>query len=434
MFDKIVKGDAAIAIVGLGYVGLPLAVAFAKAGLRVIGFDSNSKKIAGYKAGHDATSEVGDQVLKASNVEFTNNPQALKDAAIIIIAVPTPVLDDNMPDLSILREASLLVGENMSKGCIVVYESTVYPGVTEDFCLPLLEKASNLKGGSDFKVGYSPERINPGDKKHRLETIVKITAGQDEESAEVITRLYGKVVKAGIHQAPSIRVAEASKVIENAQRDINIAFVNELALIFDRLEIDTKDVLEAACTKWNFLNFQPGLVGGHCIGVDPYYLSHLAETKGYHAQVVLAGRRINDGMGKFIAEKAVKRYLRSGGHARGAKVLILGLTFKENCPDIRNTKVMDIIKELKEYHMDVMVSDPIADPLDATQEYGLTLTPLKDCKDADIVILCVAHDEYKELSLAQLQGFYKPDRKLKPVLIDVKGIREDRDAFDYWRL
>lgn len=422
-------------MVGLGYVGLPLAIAFAEKGLSVVGFDISQEKIEAYKEGIDVTHEVGsDRLKKASTLFFTHDPIDLKKAKFFIISVPTPVLANNLPDLSLVEKASRLVGSYMPKGAIVVFESTVYPGVTEGICLPLLESASGLKAGRDFKIGYSPERINPGDKSHRLENIIKITSGMDEESATIIGNLYEKIIIAGVHRAPSIKVAEAAKAIENAQRDINIAFINELSLIFDRLDIDTLEVLEAAETKWNFLKFYPGLVGGHCIGVDPYYLAHLAQTVGHHAEVILAGRRINDSMGKYIVEKTIKKITEKDIPLKGAKVLVMGLTFKENCPDLRNSKVADIVKELKDYGIKVVVTDPLASSKEAEEEYNIHLEQEEAVKEVDVIILAVAHKAYKEKKTTEFLQFYKHSHN-KPLMLDLKGVlRDSESAFDYWSL
>lgn len=438
LYEQIVKSEERIAVVGMGYVGLPLAVAFAEKGLKVIGFDINSQKINEYIAGRDATEEVGDERLQqVTNIEFTSNPEDLKRAKFIIVAVPTPVLPNKMPDLRPIEGASSLIGQNISRGSIVVYESTVYPGATEETCIPILEKESGLACGKDFKIGYSPERINPGDKVHRVENIVKVTSGMDEESAETVAKVYELIIKAGVHRATSIKVAEAAKVIENSQRDINIAFVNELSLIFDKMGIDTLEVLEAAGTKWNFLPFRPGLVGGHCIGVDPYYLAYKAEELGYKSKVILAGRMTNDGMGKFVAEKTVKKMIAAGHCIKGAKVAILGLTFKENCPDLRNSKVEDIILELKEYGIEVIVSDPIADAEEAKHEYGVELVPLDAVTGVDAVILAVNHNAYLELDMAVLKSLYDT-RHGEPILIDVKGALDKSSAlkagFEFWRM
>ena len=370
LYEKLVNGEEKLSLVGLGYVGMPIAVAFAKK-VKVIGFDLNKQKIDLYKAGVDPTNEVGGEVIRNTKVEFTADASRLKEAKFHIVAVPTPVNDDHTPDLSPVEGASRLLGQNLTKGSIVVFESTVYPGVTEDICVPILEKESGLKCGADFKIGYSPERINPGDKVHRLETITKIVSGMDEETLDTVAKVYELVVEAGVYRAESIKVAEAAKVIENSQRDINIAFMNELSIIFHKMGIDTKAVLEAAGTKWNFLKFFPGLVGGHCIGVDPYYLTYKAEELGYHSQIILSGRRINDDMGRYVAESLVKNLIKTDVPVKGAKVAILGFTFKENCPDTRNTKVIDIYKELGEYGIRPIVVDPAADADEAKRLYGI---------------------------------------------------------------
>ncbi|WP_324284682.1 nucleotide sugar dehydrogenase [Fusobacterium polymorphum] len=426
-----------IAVVGMGYVGLPLAVAFAEKGMDVIGFDINQEKINKYIAGEDPTNEVGGERLKKiTNLYFTSNEEELKKARFIIVAVPTPVLKNKMPDLRPVIGATELVGRNLKKGTIVVYESTVYPGVTEEVCLPILEEESRLRAGKDFKIGYSPERINPGDKTHRVENIVKITSGMDKVSSEIIAEVYGTIIKAGIHKATSIKVAEAAKVIENSQRDINIAFVNELALIFNKIGIDTLEVLEAASTKWNFLQFKPGLVGGHCIGVDPYYLANKAEELGYHAEVILSGRKTNDNMGKFIAEKTIKKLIEAGKVVKNSHVLIMGLTFKENCPDLRNSKVEDIIKELKEYNVNVSVTDPLANKLEAVKEYGVELKSIEDIEEIDALMIAVAHNEYKKLNIKTFKEKFKDKNNM--VLIDIKGILNKEEAikegYKFWRL
>ena len=427
-----------LAVVGMGYVGFPLAVAFAERGVDVIGFYINSTKIEEYLKGNDPTHEVGNERLrKLTNIKFTSNEKDLQEAKFIIVAVPTPVLKNKMPDLRPVEGASQVVGRNLTDGAIVVYESTVYPGVTEDICLPILEKESGKKCGVDFKIGYSPERINPGDKVHRVENIVKITSGIDKECAETIAQVYELIIKAGVHRATSIKVAEAAKVIENSQRDINIAFVNELSLIFDKMGIDTLDVLEAAGTKWNFLHFKPGLVGGHCIGVDPYYLAMKAEEIGYRADVILAGRKTNDGMGKFIGEKTIKNMIVSERTIKDSHVLVMGLTFKEDCPDLRNSKVEDIVNELKDYGVRVSVVDPVADSDEAIKEYGIKLQKLEDIKNIDAIVLAVSHKEYKNLDLKELKKLYKSDVKI-PVLIDVKGILNKDEAielgYNFWRM
>ncbi len=423
-----------IAVVGLGYVGLPIAVAFGKQG-PVVGFDINKAKIAELRRGVDRTGEVSPADLNASQVQYTWEPAELKAADFIIVAVPTPINEALQPDFTALQKSSELIGSNLAPGTIVVYESTVYPGATEEVCLPILEKMSGMKAGVDFKIGYSPERINPGDKEHTLERIIKVVSAQDAESLEIVAKTYETVVKAGIHRASSIKVAEAAKVIENTQRDLNIALMNELALIFHRLGIDTKSVLEAAGTKWNFLRFSPGLVGGHCIGVDPYYLTAKAESVGYHPQVILSGRRINNGMGKFVAEQTMKLLSQLPRPVNELKVAVLGLTFKENVPDLRNSKVPDIINELREYGVQVVVHDPIAESEEAVHEYGIKLVDLKQIKDVDGVIVAVAHRSFLEMGLSEL---LKPLRDQKNgVLIDVKSIFDPSkvpSSIKYWRL
>ena len=434
LYEKIVAKEEKISLVGLGYVGMPIAVAFAKK-VDVVGYDLNAKKIELYKSGIDPTNEVGNEVIANTTVEFTSDETKLREAKFHIVAVPTPVNDDHTPDLTPVEGASKIVGRNLTKGSIVVYESTVYPGVTEDVCIPILEKESGLKCGVDFKVGYSPERINPGDKVHRLETIVKIVSGMDEESLDEIAKVYELVVDAGVHRASCIKVAEAAKVIENSQRDINIAFMNELSIIFNKMGIDTKSVLEAAGTKWNFLKFFPGLVGGHCIGVDPYYLTYKAEMMGYHSQIILAGRRINDDMGKYVAENVVKNLIAADKAVKSAKVAILGFTFKENCPDTRNTRIIDIVNELKEYGITPVIADPEADADEAKWLYGIEFVDMNTIKDMDAVILAVAHDSFSSLSMADMDKFFGEGKK---VLLDIKGLlnrKEYEDAgYSYWRL
>jgi len=437
LYDKIANRDEKISLVGLGYVGMPIAVAFAKKA-DVLGFDINEEKIEQYKSGIDPTNEVGDQAIVDTTVDFTSDSSRLQEAKFHIVAVPTPITEDNVPNLNPLESASKTVGQNLTKGSIVVYESTVYPGVTEDVCIPILEKESGLTHGKDFKVGFSPERINPGDKVNTLETIVKVVSGSDEEALDIISQTYGLVVDAGVHKAESIRVAEAAKVIENAQRDINIAFMNELSIIFNMMDIDTKAVLEAAGTKWNFLNFTPGLVGGHCIGVDPYYLTYRAEQLGYHPNVVLAGREINDGMGKYVAESLVKELIQADVNIKQAKVAILGFTFKENVPDIRNTRVIDIVDELKDYGIEPLIHDPQADFDEVYDEYGIEMDAYEDIKDMDAIILTVNHDEYKALTKEDFDKLYKDDANSSKVMVDVKGML-DRDevetnGYNYWRL
>lgn len=435
LYEKLVKREEKLALVGLGYVGMPIAVAFSKK-VDVIGFDLNKKKIELYQNGIDPTKEVGDEEISRCAVDFTADEEKLKEAKFFIVAVPTPVNPDHTPDLSPVEGASRILGRNLTKGSIVVFESTVYPGVTEDICVPILEKESGLKCGVDFKIGYSPERINPGDKVHRLESIVKIVSGMDEETLEEVANVYSIVVEAGVHRAESIKVAEAAKVIENSQRDINIAFMNELSIIFNKMGIDTKAVLEAAGTKWNFLKFQPGLVGGHCIGVDPYYLTYKAEQLGYHSQIILSGRRINDDMGKYVAESLVKNLIKCDVPVKNARVAILGFTFKENCPDTRNSKVIDIVKELNEYGIAPLITDPTADYEEAEREYGIRFVAMEEIKDVDAVVLAVAHDEYKTFTREQMDAFFKDEKK--KILSDLKGILDRKEyeqaGYQYWRL
>ena len=436
LYEKIVSGEEKIALVGLGYVGMPIAVAFAKK-VKVIGYDLNSEKIRLYKDGIDPTNEVGNEVIRNTKVEFTSDESRLREAKFHIVAVPTPVNPDHTPDLSPVEGASRILGRNLTKGSIVVFESTVYPGVTEDVCVPILEAESGLKCGVDFKIGYSPERINPGDKVHRLETITKIVSGMDAETLDEVAHVYELVVEAGVHRAESIKVAEAAKVIENSQRDINIAFMNELSIIFDKMGIDTLEVLKAAGTKWNFLNFRPGLVGGHCIGVDPYYLTYKAEQLGYHSQIILSGRRINDDMGKYVAESVVKKLISADLPVKGAKVAILGFTFKENCPDTRNTKVIDIYNELGEYGIVPIVVDDTADASEAKRLYGIEFKTMADVKDMDAVILAVAHDNLKGISKDTIDSLYNPNNKTR-ILADIKGILNKSEYtntdYIYWRL
>lgn len=436
LYEKLVSGEEKLSLVGLGYVGMPIAVAFAKK-IKVIGFDLNEAKIDLYKKGIDPTNEVGNDVIRQTKVEFTADAGCLKEAKFHIVAVPTPVNDDHTPDLTPVEGASRILGQNLTKGSVVVFESTVYPGVTEDICVPILERESGLKCGVDFKIGYSPERINPGDKVHRLETITKIVSGMDEETLETVAKVYELVVEVGVYRADSIKVAEAAKVIENSQRDINIAFMNELSIIFHKMGIDTKSVLEAAGTKWNFLKFMPGLVGGHCIGVDPYYLTYKAEQLGYHSQIILSGRRINDDMGKYVAESLVKDLIRANIPVKHAKVAILGFTFKENCPDTRNTKVIDIYRELGEYGIVPIVVDPAADADEANRLYGIRFQTMDDIRDVDALIVAVAHDQFLSLDREKISSFYNPAHRRK-VLMDLKGIlnRKEYQTEDYlyWRL
>lgn len=435
--DELKNGNEKLSLIGLGYVGLPIAVAFSHK-VPVIGYDNNESKIKLYQQGLDLTQEVGNEEIAHCKVEFTADERKLQEAKFHIVAVPTPVKDDHTPDLSPVESASHVVGRNLQPGSIVVYESTVYPGVTEEICVPILEEESGLKCGVDFKVGYSPERINPGDKKHRLNNIVKIVSGMDEETLNTVAEVYSLVVEAGVHRAESIKVAEAAKVIENSQRDINIAFMNELSIIFNKLNIDTKAVLEAAGTKWNFLPFSPGLVGGHCIGVDPYYLTYKAEQIGYHSQVILAGRRINDSMGKYIAESTVKNLIKMDKPVKNARVGILGFTFKENCQDTRNTKVYDIVQELRSYGIEPMISDPVADVEEAKRLYGVDIIPMEDLvanHQLDALIVAVAHEKLAGLRPCDLDVLFDSSAK---ILIDVKGLFNRKQFTDsgycYWRL
>ena len=433
-FDDLVNKKESLSLVGLGYVGMPIAVAFAKK-INVIGFDLNKEKIDLYKSGVDPTREVGDEAIKATAVQFTANEEDLRKARFHIVAVPTPVYEDHTPDLTPVEGASRILGRNLTKGSVVVFESTVYPGVTEDVCVPILEKESGLKCGVDFKVGYSPERINPGDKVHRLETITKIVSGMDEETLDLVAKVYELVVAAGVHRAPCIKVAEAAKVIENSQRDVNIAFMNELSIIFNKMGIDTKSVLEAAGTKWNFFKFTPGLVGGHCIGVDPYYLTYKAEDLGYHSQIILSGRRINDSMGKYVAENCIKTLIKVDKHVKNARVAILGFTFKENCPDTRNSKVFDIVKELREYGIEPVIADPIADAAEAKRLYGVKFVDKAEVKNMDAVILAVAHAQFANFSMSEIDSFFGEGQK---ALLDIKGILSraeyEKAGYAYWRL
>ncbi|APC49621.1 UDP-N-acetyl-D-galactosamine dehydrogenase [Virgibacillus halodenitrificans] len=471
LYENIVNKQEKVSVVGLGYVGMPIAVAFSQQ-IEVVGFDINQRKVESYLAGIDVTNEVGDEVLKKSKVHFTSNEKELRDCKFHIVAVPTPVSTDKTPDLSPIISACKTVGRNLEKGSVVVFESTVYPGVTEDICVPILEEESGLKCGVDFKVGYSPERINPGDKVNRLETITKVVSGMDEETLEIVAKVYELVIEAGVYRAESIKVAEASKVIENAQRDINIAFMNELSIVFNKMSIDTSAVLEAAGTKWNFLKFTPGLVGGHCIGVDPYYFIYKAEELGYHSQIIASGRRINDDMGKFIAENIVKKLIQANKLVKGSNVAIMGITFKENTPDSRNTKVIDIIKELEGYGINITVVDPIADEEEVWNHYGIKLKKMEDVINMDAVVFAVPHEEFSIMHLANIKKHYKQyenhnivalnevaatqesglenilvasnelfenaSEQLPYVLIDIKGIFSRKDAeklgYLYWSL
>lgn len=437
LFDRLINKKEKLSVIGMGYVGMPIAVAFSDR-LNVIGFDINKEKIALYRSGIDPTKEVGDDGIKKCRVDFTSDESELQGAKFHIVSVPTPVDPDHTPNLSPVEKASHILGRNLARGSIVVYESTVYPGVTEEICVPILERESGLECGVDFKVGYSPERINPGDKVHRLESIIKIVSGMDRETMEIIAKVYGLVVEAGIFKAGSIKVAEAAKVIENSQRDINIAFMNELSIMFNKMGIDTKEVLEAAGTKWNFMKFQPGLVGGHCIGVDPYYLTYKAEKLGYHSQIILSGRRINDDMGKYVAENLIKSLIKAGAAVKNAKVAILGFTFKENCPDTRNTRVIDVINELKEYEIFPAVFDPLADRAEVKKEYGIALSDMASLNNLDAVILAVGHDFLKHMERKELDKLYGEKPRQKKVLLDIKGLLDKHEyegaGYLYWRL
>ncbi len=438
LYNELISNKEKLSLVGLGYVGMPIAVAFANKGLDVIGFDLNKEKIALYQSGKDPTREVGDEKIRNSTVFFTSDEKDLRKAKFHIVAVPTPVNMDHTPDLTPVIGASEILGRNLTKGSIVVYESTVYPGCTENICIPILERESGLKCGEDFKIGYSPERINPGDKSHRLENIHKIVSGMDSESLEIIQNVYNIVIEVGTYPVSNIRTAEAVKVVENSQRDINIAFMNELAMVFDRMDIDTNEVVDGMNTKWNALGFRPGLVGGHCIGVDPYYFTYQAEKLGYHSQIILNGRIVNDSMGKFVADAAIKQMIQVGQASKKSKVVVLGLTFKENCPDTRNSKVYDIIKRLNEYGIEPIVVDPWASDRDAMREYRITLTKLEDVKDADCVIVAVAHNEFKKLSLSDIKKLYKICDDSEKVIVDVKGLYKvselKESGMKYWRL
>lgn len=435
LYEELVDKKEKLSVVGLGYVGLPIAAAFAEK-IQVIGFDLNTKKITLYKEGVDPTREVGDEAIQKTSVDFTDDPTRLREAKFHVVAVPTPVNQDHTPNLKPVEDAARIIGQNLTKGSIIVFESTVYPGVTEEICVPILEETSGLSCGADFKIGYSPERINPGDKQHRLSNIRKIVSGMDQDTLEEIKNVYELIIAVGTYPVSSIKTAEAIKVVENSQRDINIAFMNELSIIFHKMGIDTKAVLEAAGTKWNFLKFFPGLVGGHCIGVDPYYLTYKAEELGYHSQIILSGRRINDDMGRYVAESLVKNLIKTDVPVKGAKVAILGFTFKENCPDTRNTKVIDIYKELGEYGIRPIVVDPAADADEAKRLYGIDFHDIKEIRDMDAVVIAVAHSEFMELSTKDISGFFNPVHEVK-VLMDIKGLLNKKDYGEdylYWRL
>lgn len=435
LLDKITSRQAAIAVIGLGYVGLPIAVAFSQKA-KVIGFDVNARKIEAYRQGRDVTGDIGDEAIEKCSVEFTSDPERLRGVECFIVAVPTPVQSGNVPDLRFVRNASKLVGSLMARGAVVIYESTVYPGVTDEVCVPILEAESGLACGPDFKVGYSPERINPGDKQHRLENIVKIVSGNDRDALEQVARLYELIIDAGVHRAESIRVAEAAKVIENAQRDINIAFMNELSMLFHEMDIDTNAVLQAAGTKWNFLPFRPGLVGGHCIGIDPYYLTYKAEDAGYHSKIILAGRHINDGMGKYVAQNIIKRMVRQQVDLKHSRVGVLGLAFKEECRDIRNSKVIDIIRELQDYGIAPLVADPLVDTREAYEEYGIELSDMSSMRDLNVVVLAVPHRRFANLSLPEVEAMFRPGET--KLMVDVKGAFSksglEESGIHYWSL
>ncbi len=437
LYEKIADKEESIAVIGLGFVGLPIAIAFAKKA-NVIGFDTNDEKIKLYQSGVDLTHELGDDAVRETSVQFTSDEEKLKRAKFFIVAVPTPVNQDHTPDLSPVEEASRVVGRNLSKDSIIVFESTVYPGVTEDICVPILEQESELKCGTDFKVGYSPERINPGDKVHRLENIRKIVSGMDEESLREIQNVYDLIIEAGTYPVSNIKTAEAIKVAENSQRDVNIAFMNELAMAFGRMEIDTNEVVDGMNTKWNALGFRPGLVGGHCIGVDPYYFTYKAEESGYHSQIILNSRIVNDKMGAYIADTAVKQMVKVGKAPVKSKVVILGLAYKENCSDIRNSKVVDIVNRLLTYGIAPTVIDPWTSERDAMMEYNIQLQSINDACEADCIILAVAHDEFKQMGLETLNGMFKEMPQREKVLIDVKGMfslkEVEKIGFTDWRL
>lgn len=438
IYEKLVNREEKLSVIGLGYVGMPIAIAFADH-VDAIGYDNNEAKIEEYLKGVDATLEVGDQAIQETTLEFTNNPKKLKEAKFHIVAVPTPIKQNKTPNLDPIISATRTLGQNLVKGSVVVYESTVYPGATEDICIPILEEESGLTHGVDFTVGYSPERINPGDKVHTLETIVKIVSATSEESLEEISKVYELVVKAGIHKAPSLKVAEAAKVVENSQRDINIAFMNELAQAFDRMGIDSKDVVDAMNTKWNALGFAPGLVGGHCIGVDPYYFIYEAENLGYHSHLIKAGREINDNMGEYVADKIIKKLVKAGKAPAKSNVVILGLTFKEGTPDIRNSKVEDIINHLREYDIEPTIVDSWASSEEAKKEYGVELTNFQEVKEADCVVFAVSHPEFKELSFNEIDSLFKDELPNdERILIDVKSILDKEvftaENYTFWRL
>ena len=437
LYDKIINREANLAVVGLGYVGLPIAVAFADK-VNTIGFDINEEKITNYKSGIDPTEEVGEEKIRATALQFTSEEKDLQKAGFIIVAVPTPVNGDETPDLNPVVGASKIVGRNLSKGSIVVFESTVYPGVTEDICIPILEKESGLRCGQDFKIGYSPERINPGDKVHRLENITKIVSGMDAETLEEIAAVYELIIEAGVYRAESIKVAEAAKLVENSQRDINIAFMNEFAMVCELMGINTKSVIDAMNTKWNALGFHPGLVGGHCIGIDPYYFIYKAKMLGYHSQIIAAGRKINNSMGSFVADAVIKSLIQADLNVRHANIYVFGITFKEDCPDIRNSRAFDVLKRLAEYGIQTKVVDPVADQKEAKHEFGIDLVGMEEVQEADCLIFLVAHKQFKELQLAEVDALYNQQSNNKRVIIDVKSIFEANTFKDndyiYWNL
>lgn len=437
VFEELQANKAYLAVVGIGYVGLPIAVAFAGK-VRTIGFDINQEKINTYQQGIDPTQEIGDEKLRNTSLEFTADPARLRDAKFIIVAVPTPINGDKTPDLTPVISASTLVGKNLAKGSIVVFESTVYPGVTEEICLPILERESGLICGTDFKIGYSPERINPGDKVHRLENIRKIVAGMDEETLDTMASVYELVIQAGVYKAPSIKVAEAAKLAENAQRDLNIAFMNELSMAFHQMGISTKEVVDAMNTKWNALKFYPGLVGGHCIGVDPYYFIYRAEMQGYDSRIISASRRINDYMGTYVADNVIKIMIQADLHVKKANIYLLGVTFKENCPDIRNSKSIDVYRRLQEYGVQVKVIDPVADPVECKRELDIDFTDIKNVRDADCLVFLVAHQQFAKLSPANLTRMFRQDKQTTNVLVDIKSIFDRRNmeerGYAYWSL
>lgn len=438
LYKKLLNKDAKLSVIGLGYVGMPIGIAFAKK-IDVVGFDINERKIDTYKNGLDPTKEVGDKAIKDTTLTFTSNDEDLKNALFHIVAVPTPIKQDKTPNLDPVTSATKTLGKNLQPGSIVVYESTVYPGATEDVCIPILEKESGLVHGKDFHVGYSPERINPGDKVNRLETIVKIVSSTDDDITDEIAKVYELVIEAGTHKAPSIKVAEAAKVVENSQRDINIAFMNELALAFDKMNIDSKDVIDAMNTKWNSLGFTPGLVGGHCIGVDPYYFIYEAEVLGYHSQIITAGRKINDGMGEYIADKIIKKLVKTGKNPSQSNITILGLTFKENTPDTRNSKVEDIINRLRDYNIEPLIVDPWANTQDAKDEYNVDLTDIDNVKDVDCLVFAVGHEEFTNYNIEDIEKLFKPDLDSnEKIIIDIKSILNKEEivkhGYTYWRL